>query len=265
MKAIYVAMSAAVAQEKRTAVLANNLANAASVGFKRDMAVFEVRPPEVRVKALEASVSPDLGLAPVRQRLEGTRNYVRLAETVIDFSPGVLRNTGRGLDVAIEEQDVGAGRAFFAVATPQGERYTRMGNFTLNSKGELVTQNGLRVLSRGGGAIRLGSQRPAVGPDGEMSDTREVAGALKIVYFENPADLEKVGHGLFAARSGARPGELGAGRVVARQGFLEMSNVNVVDQLVKLIETQRAYSAVEKSIQTIDEASTQAIRAVKNA
>ena len=231
------------------------------------MAVFEVRPAEVRVQAMEASVNPDLDLPPVRQLMPDARNYVRIAETVTDFSPGVQRLTGKSLDLAIEDQGTGAGRGFFAIETPQGERYTRMGNFTTNSERELVTPDGHRVLSQSGGAIRIESLRPEVARDGEIRADGKTAGTVKVVFFDNPAELEKAGHGLFAHRAsagGRRGGGGNAANVVVRQGFLEMANVNVVEQLVKLIETQRAYSAVLKSLQTIDEAASQAVRAAKN-
>ncbi|MBN1866246.1 flagellar basal-body rod protein FlgF [Candidatus Sumerlaeota bacterium] len=269
MKEMYVSLSAAVGQEKHLAVVANNLANVNSVGFKKDTAVFQVRPPNVDWERMERSADPELDLPSPRQRLTGDRNYVTLMQTSTDFSEGSLRSTSDPFNVAIEQSGGTQGAAFFAVETPQGERYTRAGAFQVSREGELVTPDGYRVLSSSGGAIQVGDATPqslSIGADGKVASEGTQAGALRLVWVSEPNRLEKIGNGLFSA---------GGGRVVTRdvqdtdpvqvrQGFLEYSNVNIVEELVRMIELQRSYEASQKVIQTMSDASSKVATLVLN-
>lgn len=267
MKEIYVSMSGAVASEKYLAIVANNLANVNSVGFKKDTAVFEVRPPEVDFEAMVKSADPDLGLPVPRQQVEGNRNFVRVAGSYTDFSVGPLRATNGPLDVAIEEPEAAGTAAFFAVETAEGTRYTRMGNFQRNSANELVTPSGFRVLGANGGPIRLGSMSVDISKTGAIASDGEDVGSFDVVVFDNPQFLEKTGYGLFSDPDGRAGGRaaLEADGVSVRQGYLEMANVNVVEELVKMIEIQRMYTTFQKSLQTMDDASSKAIASVLNA
>jgi len=261
MKEMYVSLSAAVAQERHLAVIANNLANVNSAAFKKEVAVFEVRPPQVRYDLMERSVSRELELPAPRQMRAGDRNYAALAATAVDFSAGDVRPTSNPFDLALEERDAKGGRAFFVVDTPQGARYTRAGNFVTNKDQELTTPDGYMVQSREGTSVKVPDRLIEVSPRGEVVSRGKPLGALKVVVFDQPGQLEKLGNGLFSDREGAVvPKELtDADAVRVRQGYLEMSNVNVVAELVKMIEAQRAFASYEKAIQSIDDVASRVI------
>ena len=264
MKEMYVSLSGAVAQERHLAVLANNLANVNSVGFKREVAVFEVRPPDTRPDIMAQSADAELNLPPVRQMAADSRNYVQMTKTVVDFASGDLRPTGNSLDMALQERDPKKGVAFFAVETPEGERYTRMGNFTTNINQELVTPDGHLVKSREGSALKIPDQHIEVSPKGGIVSKGQEVGSLKVVVFDNPDQLEKIGNGLFSNGTAGSRELTDSDDITVRGGFVETSNVNIVTELVKMIEAQRAYTTYEKSIQAIDEISSSVINSVLN-
>jgi len=267
VKELYVAASAAVAREKHLAIVANNLANVNSIGFKRDAAVFQVRPPEMDVATLEATTDEGLRLPHPTQQIEGDRNYVRMAANYTDHSNGALRLTGSPLDVGLDTIGSGPGAPFFAIETPQGTAYTRMGNFHLNLDKELVTVDGQRVLSPAGGAIKLEDANVSIDEAGGILDSEgKNIGAIQIQVFQKPELLGKTGHGLFADTTGQAGGAApeAADGVRVRQGYLEGANVNIVEELVRMIEIQRAFSTYQKSIQTMDDASSQVIRSAMN-
>ena len=264
MKEMYVALSGAVSREKQLALVANNLANVNSVGFKKDDMVFQVRPPGVDFVLLEKSASPELNLPTPRQRIEGDRNYVRATGSVTNFSTGELRPTERSLDMALVTKGPDRATPFFVVQTPAGERLTRAGDFALNESQEMATRDGYRVLSTAGQPIQVtGSPSEAVyvSPSGDISKGGQDIGSMRVVLAERPDRLVKTGNGLFSDPSGAaqvRDAQADDG-VSVRQNLLEMANVNVVAELVKMIEIQRTYTALQKTIQTIDEASSRTI------
>ena len=271
MKEIYVSLSAAIAQEKRLAMVANNLANVNTVGFKKDTAVFEVVPPAPRFDRVEQSHSAELGLPGAvqmasRQKIANTWNYARLAQTVVDFEGGDLRATNNPMDLAIVDTDPAKGISFFEVETPQGPRLTRMGNLRINEQQELLTGDGFRVLGVDGSPLRGTGAGLSVGANGDVTSQGAAVGSIKLVFVEKPESLEKVGKGLFADRRGmAGASEAAPGtQAQLRPGFLEMSNVNAVAELTRLIETQRAYGSYEKSIQSIAEISSRAISQAMN-
>ena len=254
MKEIYVSLSAAMAREQHLAMLANNLANVNTVGFKKETAVFEVRPPEVNFDAMTRSANPDLNLDAPVQYLNGSNNYMRIAGTPVDYSAGTLKPTSRSLDMALDDGQ-GTAKSFFVVQTPQGDRLTRMGNFELNADRELVSAEGYPVKSVDGNPITLDSENIEVSRMGEIASQKTKIGQLQVMVVADPGKLEKVGNGLFSDRQGtvdSKPLAAGDG-VSIRSGCQEMSNVNVVDELTRLIETQRVYSTYEKSIQSMDD------------
>jgi flagellar basal-body rod protein FlgG len=249
-QALWIAKTGLDAQQTRMAVISNNLANTNTTGFKRDRASFEdllyqtARQPGGATS--EQTVLPT-GLS--------TGTGVRVAATAKEFTQGNLAQTGNALDVAID------GRGFFEVLMPDGSTaYTRDGSFKTGPQGELVTNSGYTVQP--GIQLPEGVQSIAIGNDGTVSvkvagqtDMVQV-GALTLADFVNPAGLQAIGGNLYVetgasgpAQTGA-PGQGGAGRLV--QGALEGSNVNVVEELVSMIETQRAYETNAKAISTTD-------------
>jgi len=250
-QALWVAKTGLDAQQTRMTVVSNNLANVNTTGFKRGRAAFEdLLYQQLRQPGAASSQQTQLpsGLA--------TGTGVRVVATEKFFTQGNLLQTGNALDVAIN------GRGFFQVLLPDGSpAYTRDGAFQVNAQGEVVTSAGFRVQP--GLSIPDGAQSVTIGSDGVVSvqlagqASPVQIGTLSLTDFVNPAGLQARGENLFieTAASGpaqtGTPGLNGLGTVV--QASLESSNVNVVEELITMIETQRAYEMNSKAIATTDE------------
>lgn len=213
---------------QRHEVIANNLANAGSIGFKAD---------DLEFTRVAAQVASGGGTA-------GTAGAGWIPWT--DFSEGPLQVTGRDLDVALR------GPGFLVVDTPRGLRYTRAGALSIGREGFLVTSSGFRVL---------GERGPILVPAGPVSITEQGAveskgrtlDTFRVVDFPRPYPLVKDGDGLFAPASPALEATTAAGAQVMG-GALEGSNVNVVRTMVDMIETLRRYEAAQRAMQAADEA-----------
>jgi flagellar basal-body rod protein FlgG len=250
--ALWAAKTGLDAQQTRMSVTSNNLANVNTTGYKKSRAVFEDLLYQ-NVRQVGGSTSQDT-MSPTGLSL-GTG--VRIVATEKSFTQGNLSQTGNNLDMAV------SGRGFFQVLLPDGTMgYTRDGNFEVNAQGELVTVgSGYRVQP--GIQLPDGVQSVTVGKDGVV--TVQVSGqanptqigSLQLVDFINPSGLQPRGENLFmeSAASGSpqtgTPGLNGLGTI--EQGSLEASNVNVVEELVNMIETQRAYEMNSKAISTTDQ------------
>jgi flagellar basal-body rod protein FlgG len=250
-QALWVAKTGLDAQQTRMTLIANNLANVGTTGFKRGRASFEdllyqtVRQPGAQTSQQTQSPS---GL------MVGTGTQVVSTEKM--FNQGNLLQTDNALDLAIN------GRGFFEVQLPDGSSaYTRDGSFQIDSQGRMVTASGYPVQP--GLTLPPNSQSISIGADGTISvqlagePAPQQVGSVLIADFINPAGLQARGENLFVetAASGApqasAPGQGGLGLLV--QGSLESSNVNVVEELVNMIETQRAYEMNSKAISTTDQ------------
>ena len=251
MEALWVAKTGLEAQQTRMAVVAQNLANVNTTGFKRGRAIFEdllyqnvVQPGGLTSQQSEAPTGLNLGTG------------VRVVATDKQFTQGNVINTNNPFDLAIQ------GRGFFEIQLPDGGRgYTRDGTFQLDADGQLVTSSGYTLQPSI--TIPTGSQSATVGVDGVVSvvlagqaDPIQV-GTLQLADFVNPAGLQARGENLYieTVASGppqpGSPGLNGLGTLI--QGALETSNVNVVAELVSMIETQRAYEMSSRAITTSDE------------
>jgi flagellar basal-body rod protein FlgG len=255
---LWIAKTGVDAQQTRLAVIANNLANVNTTGFKRGRAVFQdLLYQNVRQVGAQSTQSTQLpsGLA------LGTG--VQSVATEKLFTQGNLTKTDNSLDVAIQ------GRGFLQVLMPDGTvGYTRDGSFKLNNQGQLVTATGYSLQP----AITIPSnaQSVTIGTDGTVSvtvpgsTTPTQVGTLQLADFVNPAGLEPVGQNLYteSAASGSpqtgTPGLNGLGTL--NQGFLEGSNVNVVESLVNMIQTQRAYEMNSKAISTANDMEQYAVQ-----
>ncbi len=249
--ALWIAKTGLEAQQTKMGVVSNNLANVSTTGFKRDRAVFEdLLYQNVRQPGAQSSQDTTLpsGL------LRGTG--VRTVATEKLHTQGNLVQTDNALDVAIE------GRGFFQILRPDGSLgYTRDGSFKMDAQGQLVTANG--HLLQPAITIPANAQSITIGDDGVVSvleagnATPTQVGTLQLADFVNPAGLQAVGQNLYleTGSSGApqqgNPGIGGLGAV--KQGALETSNVNVVEEMVNMIETQRAYEINSKAISTSDQ------------
>lgn len=222
---LLVSLSRQLALRHELDIVANNVANLNTSGFKKDNLLFnEYLSPVARGEEAEM-------LKPV--------SYVIDRSTMTNFSAGTLETTGADLDVAIQ------GEGFFAVQTAQGERYTRAGSFALNAQGELVTQSGDKVLGAGG-PITFTAQdgKISFGTDGTISTAQGQKGKLRLVSFE-AGQLVKEGENTFSSKSGGTPDT--TSRVL--QGAIEKSNVKPVQEITRMIEINRAYNTISQMIE----------------
>ncbi|MBO8142173.1 MAG: flagellar basal-body rod protein FlgF [Firmicutes bacterium] len=246
LRGMYTGASAMMAEQVRVDVLANNLANGQTTGFKRE-AVLQSAFPSMLLRRIGDPVRMRSGdaaggdLRPVVGRL-GTGTYVDGTYTVYEAGP--LRFTGNSFDVAL------VGNGFFAVETPGGVRFTRDGRFTLDGDGWLVTLTGYRVLGQAGPIRILGSD-VRIDEDGRVFVDGELVAALQPVGFDEPQGLLREGAGLWAATAASGPPQPAGARV--HQGYLEQSNVNLVSTMVELISAYRSYEANQRVVQAYDQ------------
>jgi flagellar basal-body rod protein FlgF len=240
---MYLAAAGALVQQMRLDLLANNVANINTLGYKGDKAVFSV---SQDTSAQEPASATD-GVQPLSP-------YAPPFSSVIDFSQGALEKTGNPLDVAI------GGSGFFCIQTPDGIQYTRQGNFTLNPEGVLVTPDGYPVLGQGG-EITLDKGTVAIDEQGRVSLNGDDVDQLQITDFSNRDVLKKAGNGRFMVTDPAAAGQPATG-ISLHQGYLETSNVNPVRSMTEMIETARAFQAYQKVIQSEDDATAKSIEDV---
>jgi flagellar basal-body rod protein FlgG len=251
MRSLWTSKTGMEAQQTQLDVISHNLANVATNGYKKSHAVFEDLMYQ-NLRQTGAASSEQTQLPTGLQVGLG----VRTVATSRQFSQGGLQQTTNSLDVAIK------GNGFFQVQMPDGTTgYTRDGAFQLNATGQLVTNNG--QLVQPGVTIPPNAQSVTIAQDGKVSVSMpgqaapQAVGQLTLASFVNPAGLEPRGQNLFTetAASGtpvaAAPGADGMGAL--SQGFIETSNVNVVEELVAMIQTQRAYEVNSKAITTSDQ------------
>lgn len=217
-------------QWQRHEILANNLANVSTPGFKRDD--LALVPDNVATASRSANV---LQLPAGGSLMQWT-----------DFSQGFVQGTGRGLDAAIN------GPGFFVIETPAGPRYTRSGAFSVGSNGVLVGPTGTPVLGRGG-AITLTSSNVSIGASGEVFDGGRLVDTLRVVDFPKPYRFLKEGQGLYAPVDPAVPPTDAKGYEIAGAA-LEASNVGTVQMMVTMIDVLRTYEAAQRAMQSVEEA-----------
>jgi flagellar basal-body rod protein FlgG len=248
---MHIARTGLDAQDTRMRVISNNLANVNTTGFKRDRASFETLSYQTVTAAGAASTAESKYATGLNL---GTG--VRVQGTARIETQGALNTTGNSLDMALD------GDGYFQVQLPGGQLgYTRAGNFSRSAEGLLVTSEGYQVMP--GITVPEGATSITIGTDGTVSATvpgqtdSQQLGQIQVAGFPNPAGLQSKGDNYLieTSASGAAnmgiPGQDGRGQI--RQGMLEGSNVNVVEELVNMIETQRAYEVNSKMISASDE------------
>ncbi len=251
IKSLWIAKTGLEANQSAMDVISNNLANVSTTGFKKSRAVFEdLLYQQARGAGSNTSAN---SLAPTGLQVgTGTREVA----TVRNHTQGSLNATSNPLDLAIE------GNGFFQVAMPDGTvGYTREGSFTPNADGQLVNPSG--YLLQPVVQIPNGSTEISIGKDGIVTGklpgatAKSQMGQIEVTNFMNPAGLQALGGNIYSetAASGAAqngtPGQAGFGSLA--QGFLESSNVNVVEELVNMIQSQRAYEINSKALQASDQ------------
>ena len=212
-------------QERKLESVSNNLANAETIGFKKDTISFDLK--------FKAQVNKD-------------------------FSQGSFQTTGNALDVAL------SGEGFFKIETPEGIRYTRNGNFSLDINGVLVDQNGNPVLGQGGAITIAGEEMEetlSINQIGEISLGGEVIDTLDIVTFDDKRKLDREAENLLSYK-GPTTDEIQVEQTVVQHRALENSNIQVVDEMVRMIDYNRMFETFTKSILTFDEVDNKAINDV---
>lgn len=232
-----IGLSRQVALRRQLDVVANNMANINTSGFKNEALLFEeyVMP-----------VASDKDFAYPDQPLSYTQDWA----TVHDFATGAIMQTGGTFDVALQ------GDGFLTVQTPDGPRYTKNGELKLDNTGLLVTNNGNPVLSRGG-EVRFGPEETDItfGEDGSILSSAGNKGELAIVRFDNPQILAREGNNLF---SGGEPIQDRTTQVI--HGFVERSNVSGITEMANMIRINRAYQSLAQIMKRQDDLRSQAIQ-----
>lgn len=228
-------LEAAQLMDRRLAVITNNLANVNTPGYKADEVAF--------IEVLMKKIGP---------------NYTKIYKETYPFTrkdQGTIEYTGNPLNLAI------VGEGFFKVQTPKGIAYTRAGNFTLDTQRRLVTPEGYPVLANGvpiiidpgmtrEGYITMENSKLQVSPEGILSIDMTEIGRIDVVTFDDYSKIKKLGANLYISE-GAR--EIRAEGYEIKQGYIENSNVNPIKEMISLIEIQRTFEAVQRSIRSLDE------------
>ena len=256
-ESIYIAASAGIKQARKMEMIAQNLANVNNTGYKKDALVFkEMMPPFPPDSGLDAG--KNILLSP--EKSNKNVSYVGITDQYTDFSTGGIKKTGGVLDIALD------GEAFFKVQSPDGPRYTRNGNFRLNTDKQLVNQNGNQVLDRNDTPVVIDAPgKISIDGEGSISVGNGLANTtitnIKLVNFENKKLLEKSGDGLYRNK-GLPEEELEAIDIKTRQGFLESSNVTSVEEMTEMVGTLRIFESYQKIIQSIDSMNDQSVNTI---
>ena len=251
INSLWISKTGMEAQQTQLDLISNNLANVSTNGFKRAHAVFEDLMYQ-NLRQVGSNTSEQSQLPTGLQIGLG----VRTVATSRSFTQGNLQQSGNGFDVAIQ------GNGFFQVTMPDGTLgYTRDGSFQIDSQGRLVTSNGLPIAN--GVTVPANAKNITIAPDGTVTASvpgnvaAQPIGTIALASFINPAGLEPRGQNLYAETPASgqpvtgTPGANGLGSLMS--GFVETSNVNIVQELVTMIQTQRAYELNSKAIQTSDQ------------
>jgi flagellar basal-body rod protein FlgF len=246
---LLVALSRQMSLERQIDVIANNVANINTTGFKANKSLFE--------EYLNTDARADNFAAGDRRV-----SFVQDRGTYHDFAQGAFEKTTNPLDVAID------GRGFITVQTPAGERYTRDGSFQINAQGQLVTTGGHIVLGANGPIvfqptdrdITISSEGVITVREGVVTQFDSIRGRLKLVKFNNPQRLQKEGANLYSAPAGVAAQPDTASRV--NQGFVEKSNVSAVTEMSRMMEVMRTYQQVASMMQQQNDLRKTAIQAL---
>jgi flagellar basal-body rod protein FlgF len=230
---VLVGLSRQIALRRELDVIANNLANLGTTGFKAENVLFE--------QHLQNNARTDNFTVPQDRPVR----FVLDRETLTDMSQGPFEQTGSRLDVAID------GEGFFAVDTPQGERYTRAGGFQISATGQLITPAGYQVLGTGGPIVLDPNETEiSIARDGTVSTQSGERGRLRLVRFENPSQMNKQGDNLYSSEAAPLPAEP---RTTVVQGSIEKSNVHSVLEIGRMIEVTRAYTSLASLMSRTDD------------
>jgi flagellar basal-body rod protein FlgF len=264
-KGIFTALSGAMAQSQRLDTIANNIANANTPAFKKDQQTFyeyltsyEKPPDVIQVPRVPAAIESFYDMQ------GGDRSYVDSAGTYTSFAQGQLKPTGSTLDMALE------GKGLFEVLTPQGVRYSRNGQFKVDTSGTLVTKDGFPVLKDGTQdpaqrRINVDGRNLTVSRNGDIYDSGNLAGRVSVVEFINPDSLQKTGSSLYTLKPNFNEVPIPSVETQVQQGFIELSNVNIVDEMTDMISASRTFETAQKAMKAFDQMDEKLVNVVPKA
>lgn len=252
-KGFYTAASGMIAQQRRTEVITNNMANVNTAGFKQDVSTIRSFPEMLLSKYDQYSVPTQDTLKMVNGKSIGSLSTgVYMQETVPLFTQGALKETGFTTDLALIDVNVGENGAFFyTIEGEDGPLYTKNGNFTLDGAGYLTTASGMYVLDQNNQRINLSSDQFTVNSSGLITDEQGQTYQLQISYAANTNDLVKRGDNLFYLEEDQVANTEGMTFSI-QQGYLEGSNVDMESQMTELLTAYRAFEANQKVLQAYD-------------
>ncbi len=228
---LYTAFSGLIARYDTLNVIANNLANVNTNGYKEDRLFF---------KLYDNALRGNSG-----NQIENAINSGLTTESgAINLTNGITVQTGNNLDLAL------VGKGFFVIQTPNGVRYTRNGNLTIDSTSKLTNQDGLPVLGENGKPITLPNKHVDIDSQGNISQDATPLSKIKLVDFSNPSGLQKEGNSLFKLVDSSIK-EITPGGLEVKQGFLEKSNVDPINTMIDMIEASRQFQFLTKSIEML--------------
>lgn len=247
-RGVYASTALGLAQMKKLDLVNNNLANVNTPGFKKQILVGEAQSFDQTLAKLVENQDPY-----AKADHQRTPGVVSL-RSVTDFTQGPIKSTGNTFDVALRDP-----KDFFVVNTPSGLQYTRAGDFSLNTEGEIVTMDGYQVQGDGG-PIAVNGPNVRIAPNGQITVNKTPIGKLQVVRFDDPTQLERVGATRF---------KLGAGQAqpipvdpnIATES-LEMSNVSAISSMIDLISASRGFEMYSRTVASLDQLNQAAINQV---
>ncbi len=251
IRGLYTSASGMLAKQQQMNVVANNLANVNTAGYKRDQTVFREFPKYWQHRLNDDVMLTTKGLIDFAPPVGKLGTGVTVDAIFTQFEQGSLARTDNKFDLGL------FGDGFLAVQTETGVKYTRAGNFTLNADGELVTMRGHNLLDENNQPIKTGFNDFAVTPDGSVyiknTASNERLTKVQVVKFEDNRGLRKVGENFYVpTEHSGEPTSASGKDVVINQGYTERANLNIVTEMVRMIEVQRAYEANSKVLKTHD-------------
>ena len=255
LRGLYTAYTGMLNEQYRMDIMSNNLANADTVGFKKEGSTSQAYSEVMAVKIKDTTENPN-----TPKRLGNMSLGVKIGETYTDFSQGSLRDTGNTYDLAL------SGDGFFNIeftnkAGETSTKYTRAGSFVLTTDGYLTTKDGDYVLVQNG-RIQLSTTagNTVIDENGNIYQDNQLVAKIKITEFEDTNYLTHYGESMWDAKEGAVANDATDFKV--HQGYLEMSNISVVTEMVNMISIQRQYEANQKLITTYDESLDKSVNQV---
>lgn len=274
MRELWVPLSGAIAQQRNVETIANNVANANTPGFKKEQVVFKeylaaLEKPDAQIDLPQKEWKPE----DFYRSYNSEDAFVKVDGTYTLHEQGQLAPTGNAFDNALN------GPGFDEVLTPNGVRYTRKGNFTINNEGKLVTDQGFYLLSKSppptagadgkievvappeSRAINVGGGKFTISLDGEVYSGQNKVADLALVEFNDPHALKKEGNSLFI-NPDQKNIKIGEVKTSVHQGFVEQSNVNAVSEMSSLINANRNFESIQRVIKTYDTMSGKAVNEI---